>query len=84
MFAKMFDTHQGQIVVIKDTSSKGQPIIKTYAEPKGFGVCQSVLKFADSDEGWDKMEAAFDKIDENLALELAKDIFLGAGCFQPQ
>lgn len=74
-FAKVFNTVRGQIVVMRDSDDDGDPALMFYAEPSGLGVCRLTLSFSDDDEGWDKLDDAFAKADERMALEVTKDMF---------
>lgn len=71
-FAKLFRADDtGQVLVVLDEGDEG-PEIQISFKPKGLGVCCMKLKFNDSDEGWQKAEHAFSKIDSDAALGLAR------------
>lgn len=50
-FAKIFETKNSQVVVMRDTNDDGEPAIKFYAQPEGFGVRCSTLSFGGIDAG---------------------------------
>lgn len=69
-FAKMFESEEyGQVVVMNDDLD-GLPAVVVFFQPEGMGVCKAALKFSDDEEGYDKCDAAFEKVD----LELAESI----------
>ena len=69
-FAKLFETEEyGQILVMLDTGEEAKPEVRFSFMPKNLGVCSVALKFKDTDEGWDKAEAAFASFDEAKAIE---------------
>ena len=68
MFAKLYTNENNQILV-KIEGADGGPEVRFYFEPKDLGVCSFALSFDDSDEGWDKAEEFFEKIDEKMAIE---------------
>lgn len=71
-FAKLFRADDtGQVLVVLDEGDEG-PEIQISFKPNGLGVCSMNLKFNDSDEGWQKAEHAFSKIDSDAALGLAR------------
>lgn len=74
-FAKLYSTDAGQILVKLDSGEDGAPEIRVFAKPEELGVCSVALQFDDSDEGWDKAEAAFVKVDVSMAERIAAQIF---------
>ena len=68
MFAKLYETELGQILVKQDEGDDG-PEIRFFFRPEGLGVCSFALMFTDDDEGWDAADASFEKIDESSALD---------------
>lgn len=75
MFAKLYESKEyGQVLVMLDTGDDGTPCVSFYAEPEGFGVCSISSKFKDTEEGWDKAEAFFEKVDDEIALKAASSI----------
>ena len=75
MFAKLFETDLGQILVKIDEGDNG-PEIRYYFEPEGLGLCSIALQFADDEDGeaWDKADSAFQKTDEGVAMSIVKRI----------
>jgi len=74
-FAKLYETEKGQILVKIDANDDGCPEVRVYAEPEEFGVCSTSVTFEGCDKGWDEAEYLFERVDEELALALAKPIF---------
>jgi len=74
-FAKLYETDYGQILVKLDACSEtAVPEVRFYVKPPGLGVCSLALKFKDTDEGWDKAEEAFDKINEPRAVDAVREV----------
>jgi hypothetical protein len=68
MFAKLFGPETDQVLVKLDAApDSGAPEIRIYFQPPGLGVCSFALGFDDTEDGWDKAEAAFQKMDEDEA-----------------
>lgn len=73
-FCKLYDTTEhGQILVLLDTEDT-KPSVQFLFKPIGLGVCKQALKFPDTDAGWDNAEAAFDKTDELVAVNLVAEV----------
>lgn len=60
-FAKIFDTKHGQVAAIQQSNDEGAPEIRIFfnLSPVGQGVSNLAFSYEDSDEGWDKCDAAF-------------------------
>lgn len=74
MFAKLYQTEEtGQVLIKIDNGDKG-PEVRFYFVPEGLGVCSMALEFKDDNKGdaWDKADAFFEKIDEELAIQMAR------------
>lgn len=74
MFAKLFDTELGQILVKLGEDEHVE--IRVYFEPAelDLGVCESALLFKGEDDvAWDKAEAAFEKFDAEFATQFVQD-----------
>ena len=76
MFAKLYETVLGQILVKVDTNDKDGTEVRYFFEPEGYGVCTVALEFIYDAEGsaWDKADAAFIKVDEDSALQFVENI----------
>ena len=76
-FAKMFDSEKyGQLVLFKqDNDESGSPELRVFVQPAGLGVCSVALEYEDSDDGWDKCEAHFDKADLNFVERVAQCLY---------
>ena len=71
MFAKLYETDRGQILVKFDTDNdECAPEVRFYFEPEGLGVCSTSVIFSDDDSGWDKCEKFFNRVDEVEALDV--------------
>lgn len=77
-FAKLFDSEEfGQILVTRDMSEHG-PALIFHAEPPDLGVCQTLVNFVDTDEGWDARDRAFELVGLAEAEAMAGGIFAAA------
>lgn len=65
-FARLFETERGQIVALRHVDSYDDPAILLMFDPdvEGLGVCSLAVSFADSDEGENKRDRAFDALIE--------------------
>jgi hypothetical protein len=72
MFAKLFDTKYGQVVVLKQDNEDGDPEIRFYAEPEGLGVCS--MAFSYEEDKRDKQEEGFDKVNFEMAEAAGKQL----------
>lgn len=70
-FAKMFDTEYGQVVSMLQADDDGDPEIRFYAKPDGFGVCSIAFGYSGN---WDRAEENFSKIDVTMASQVAMQI----------
>ena len=74
MFAKLFETEIGQVLVKLDTDpDEGRPEVRIYFQPEGAGVCSLSFSFKDNDEGWGLAEKVFDKTNEAGALRAVRE-----------
>lgn len=71
MFAKLFDTDIGQILVKIDDGDSG-PEVRYFFEPEGLGVCSFVVYF--SDDGWDEADKLFDSVDNDHAVRVVSNL----------
>lgn len=67
-FCKLYETEIGQILVKADTNEDGEPEVRFYFNPGGFGVCSVAITFKDTGAGWDKQEQAFNLITQESSL----------------
>jgi hypothetical protein len=82
-FAKIYGGDTDQILVLIDSGDSG-PEVRLYFEPDGLGVCNVSLKYADTDDGWDRAEAAFNAITESDAKAIVAQAMEQAGVCVPQ
>ena len=74
MFAKLYDTDVGQILVKLDEGEDGAEV-RIYFKPKGLGVCSVSLSWAEDteDEQWANADAAFEKLTEEKCFTLVSE-----------
>lgn len=76
-FAKLFHLEDiGQVLVKRDTDENGDPEVRLYFEPEGFGVCSTAFGF-EADETEDesaKAERAFDMVDQERAEKIIRGV----------
>lgn len=72
MFAKLYKTHIGQILVKLDNGDDGAEV-RLYFKPKNLGVCSIAFNWTDNDNEtqWKKADSLFKKMTETKALDLA-------------
>lgn len=72
-FAKLYETERGQVLVMRDTDDEYKPAVlfHFYVGTDSVGMARFGLSFSDDDEGNDKADAAFAKMDEATATMLA-------------
>lgn len=73
MFAKLFETSVGQILVKSDTNEDGNPEVRIFFEPEGFGVCNVALSFDDNEKGWNDQERFFDSMGESEVTKIVEN-----------
>jgi len=75
MFAKLYETEVGQILVKLDDGDDG-PEVRYFFQPEGLGVCSVAVNFKDSDEdtAWDNADTVFDGCTEESSLEMVKSV----------
>ena len=75
MFAKIFETEVGQILIKKDMGDKG-PEVKLYYEPPNLGVCEIAFNWESEPEkkAWENADEVFDKLNEEMAVNTVKTI----------
>lgn len=79
-FAKLITENRGQILAVfheelEDESGSTPPTIVITVKPENMGTCDYKLRFADSDEGFDKAQEAFENMDEEQMLKIGKDLY---------
>lgn len=68
MFAKLFDTQYGQVVVMLGEDETGMEEIRTYVQPDGFGVCSIAEVFHKYDNRNSEAKEAFNSVDFEYAV----------------
>lgn len=79
MFAKLFETEIGQLLVKIDTSDECKPEVRIYFEPPELGVCSIAWGFNDDDDGWSKADALFEKVDQDYAIRAVNRVSVETG-----
>ena len=76
MFAKIYETEIGQILITKDTHAEScNPEVRTYFEPEGLGVCSiSATMKDDSEDSWSNVDKLFDNMTEEEAVKAVKSV----------
>ena len=74
MFAKLYETELGQILVKQDDGDGGAEV-RIFFEPEGLGVCSVALNWKqdDNETQWKKADSAFEKMTEEAVTELVKN-----------
>jgi len=72
MFAKLYETDVGQVLVKFDNDDESRPEVRFYFEPETLSVCSIAYAFKDNDTGWDKAESIFKDITEEKALNIVE------------
>ena len=75
MFAKLYETELGQILVKLDEGDKGAEV-KVYFEPEGLGVCSIDFNWESetSEMQWEKAEKAFKLMTKYSCLVAVKEV----------
>lgn len=75
-FANIFESIKfGQILVFKDTDDDINPCLRFAVEPSNLGTCFVTLSFSDDTDGWNKRNAAFDKVNLEMAESIVAKVF---------
>ena len=75
MFAKLYDTELGQILVKQDDGDNGAEV-RLYFTPKGLGVCSISFDWQDDDSEtqWKKADSVFEKATKEFAIKAVKGV----------
>lgn len=76
MFAKLYDTEVGQILILKELNEdNGNPEVRFYFQPEGLGTCHMATTMPDDSDGsWDAADKLFDSVDKEKAVSLCKKL----------
>ena len=80
-FCKLFETEQGQILVLKDTNDECAPALKFIVSPPSLGLATTIYAYSDDDIGWGARDEAFDNTDLEMAEAVTADSFSFAANF---
>jgi hypothetical protein len=74
MFAKIYETDLGQLLVKIDEGENGAEV-RVFFEPEGLGVCSFAMNWVEEDNKtqWEKADNAFDLLTEERTYDLIKD-----------
>lgn len=78
MFAKLFDTEQGQILVKLDDAEDGEPEVRFYVQPAGMGVCSLAITFPGKD-GFSSARRVFEGVTLGTAVAAVASLHQVAG-----
>lgn len=75
MFAKLYDTNLGQILVKQDTGDDGVEV-RVYFEPDGLGICSLAFSYGEDSEElqWDKTDKVFEELTEVKCISLVEEV----------
>lgn len=73
MFAKLYTTKVGQVLIKMDTGETHEPEVRFYFEPENLGVCSIAYKFKDTEHGWKDCQKLFHDSNELQAEGIAID-----------
>lgn len=75
MFAKIYETELGQIVIMKlRNDDTNNPEVKVYFEPEGLGVCNFRFEMPDdTDKNWDLIDELFENFTKENIVEKVKE-----------
>jgi len=73
MYAKLFETEIGQLLVKQDTGDNGVEV-RVFFEPEGYGVCSISFDYKDDPEDlqWEKTDKLFNEMTEEKCTKLIK------------
>ena len=74
MFAKLYETSLGQVVVLRQSNNDGEPEIRFYYEPEGLGVSSMAFCYTDDEDGWQGQQEGFEKITLEMAEVAVKQL----------
>lgn len=75
MFAKLYETELGQILVKQDESESGAEV-RIFFEPENLGVCSIAFSWKedDTETQWEKADSVFNKMTEERAVEAVRGV----------
>ena len=75
MFAKLYETKIGQILVKRDSDEEGE-CVELFFQSKGFGVCSTAIREAvgTEEEIIDHLDEVFNRIEEDKALDICSRV----------
>lgn len=76
MFAKLFETEVGQILVKVDTGEDAMPEVRIYFEPEGLGVCSTAFTWTNESESkqWNNADSAFEELTEEKCVSIVGNV----------
>lgn len=74
-FVKLYeDDEVGQVLVVKTQNYNGHPHLRIIINVDGMEVAGGPSINGDRDEDWDRLDAMFDEVTEESAIEFAKSM----------
>jgi len=73
MFAKLYNTQVGQVLIKLDEGPKEVPEVRFYFKPQGMGVCSVAYTFDKTEQGYMDCEKLFHESNELQAEAIAID-----------
>lgn len=70
MFAKLFTTALGQVVVIAAQNHESAPVIEFTFETQDLGVVRSSLEYPNTSVGLNRMRGVFDGLDDRQVVKM--------------
>lgn len=67
MFAKIFNTQYGQVLVVADADANNVPQVTTTFWQVDLGLVSTSTKFTDDEDGWDAQELHFAAVTSDYA-----------------
>ena len=76
MFAKLFETEVGQILVKVDTGDDTLPEVRIYFKPEDLGVCSTAFTWTNESESeqWDNADSVFEELTEEKCVSIVENI----------
>lgn len=74
MFAKIYGPDVQQVLILKDEDEEGNPQLKIMTNADSGGIVSLGMGFDDTDDGWEKLDRAFEQMDEVTALKYISNL----------
>ena len=75
MFAKLFETDLGQLLIVRDRDDKtSQPEVRLHMQPPELGICSIRNRYPDNQSGEAAADEFFQSIDQPTATAWARQL----------